>query len=257
MNRQQIQRTNISQQRKFSVPLQELQILNRDRQINNFSVMAYIFSFTISMIIVYNIYMNFMSVKENSLFTITQSNSRLNETQYTEKVKELYFIVAIFLLILAISGNFVAEVFSCQFQRFLSHNMLAKHFIILLMIYFTFSFTGNQNVNPIVNLRKALMVYCFFLLFNRMTLSYTNLAIVLLCTILVLKHYIDYYHSNNINPVQIQNFINICDFLFLVLVFIISFGFIQYLFKQIKDYGSSFNFFTFIFGKPSCSNNIL
>ena len=254
MNRQQIQRI---QQRKFSVnPIQELQMLNRDRQVvNNFLVMASIFSFVIAMIIVYNIYMNFVRVKENSLFTITQTNVRLNETQYTEKIKELYFIVAIFLLILAISGNFVAEVFSCQLQRFLSHNMLAKHFIILVMVYFTFSFTGTPNVNPIVNLQKALMVYFFFLIFNRMSLSYTNLSILLLCIILVLKHYIDYYHSNDINPVQVENLINICDFLFLVLVFIISFGFIQYLFKQIKDYGSNFDFVTFIFGKPSCMNN--
>lgn len=254
MNRQQIQRI---QQRKFSGnPIQELRMLNRDRQVvNNFLVMASIFSFVIAMIIVYNIYMNFVRVKENSLFTITQSNVRLNETQYTEKMKELYFIVAIFLLILGISGNYLGEVFSCQFQYFLSNNMFAKHFIVLLLIYFTFSFTGHSAVHPLVNFQKALMVYFFFVLFTRMTLSYTKLSIVLLSTILVLKHYIDYYHSNDINLVQIQNLINICDFLFLVLVFIISFGFIQYLLKQIQDYGSSFNFVTFMFGNPSCMNN--
>ena len=167
----------------------------------------------------------------------------------------MYFIVAIFLLILAISGNFVAEVFSCQLQKFLSHNMLAKHFIIILMMYFTFSFTGNQTVKPTVNLQKAMMVYGFFLIFNRMSLPYTILSILLLCTILVFKHYIDYYHSNDINPLQVQQLINICDFLFLIIVFIISFGFIQYLLKQIKDYGRNFKFFTFIFGKPSCNNN--
>jgi len=40
-------------------------------------------------------------------------------------------VVGIFLLILAVSGNFVAETISCQSQKLLYNNMLAKNVIIL------------------------------------------------------------------------------------------------------------------------------
>ena len=158
-----------------------------------------------------------MRVKENSLFRLVQSDDRLNEEEYKERIQELYFIAAIFLLILACAGNFVAEVFSCRVQHFLSNNMLAKHFVILMIIYFTLSFAGKPNVNPMINLRKGLMVYGFFLLFNRMSLHHTFISISLLLTLLILKHYIDYYHTNNINSTQ-PKLNQFCDFLFLILV---------------------------------------
>ncbi len=39
-------------------------------------------------------------------------------------------IKGIFLLILGVSGNFVAETLGCKTQKLLSENMFAKHFII-------------------------------------------------------------------------------------------------------------------------------
>ena len=43
-------------------------------------------------------------------------------------------IKGIFLLILAVAGNFVAETLGCKTQKLLSNNMLSKHIIIILTI---------------------------------------------------------------------------------------------------------------------------
>ena len=40
-------------------------------------------------------------------------------------------IKGIFLLILAVAGNFVAETLGCKTQKLLSNNMLSKHIIIV------------------------------------------------------------------------------------------------------------------------------
>ena len=44
-------------------------------------------------------------------------------------------IKGIFLIILAEYGNFVADTVGCNTQKFLSDNILAKQFIIVIIIY--------------------------------------------------------------------------------------------------------------------------
>ena len=51
----------------------------------------------------------------------------------------------IFLLILAVAGNFVAETLGCKTQKLLSENMLAKQVVILLILYFAIDFTSKHN----------------------------------------------------------------------------------------------------------------
>ena len=49
----------------------------------------------------------------------------------------------IFLLILAIAGNYIAELFGCQTRYLLNNNIFVKHFLTLVLIYFTLGFTDN------------------------------------------------------------------------------------------------------------------
>ena len=49
-------------------------------------------------------------------------------------------IKGIFLLILAIAGSFITETLGCKTQKMLINNMFAKHFVIILILYFTINF---------------------------------------------------------------------------------------------------------------------
>ena len=56
-------------------------------------------------------------------------------------------IKGIFLLILAVAGNFVAETLGCKTQQLLSNNMLSKHIVIILILYFAVDFpTGSRTL---------------------------------------------------------------------------------------------------------------
>jgi len=60
----------------------------------------------------------------------------------------------VLLLILAISGNFIAETLGCKTQKLLTENMLAKHVVILFIIYFSLGFASESNPNPIDFIKK-------------------------------------------------------------------------------------------------------
>ena len=58
-------------------------------------------------------------------------------------------IQGIFLLIVAVSGNFVAETMSCQTQKLLSENMYVKNAVIILIVYFSLGFASSEhNISP-------------------------------------------------------------------------------------------------------------
>lgn len=236
----------------FSPP--SYNINNKNNQILYF---ASILSACIAIIIMYNIYLNFDNVRATSLLNIT-SNS---ENEYDRQMTELNLIAAIFLLILAVSGNFVAEVFPCQLQRYLSKNMIAKQIIIFMIIYFTLSFTTDKKTHPKVHFYRSLSIYLFFLLFNKMSIIYNVISITLLFIILVIKNFLDYYHSNNMyndeyeKEIHIKPLILLANMLFSFLIFVILFGFFSYFLKQYNDYRGNFNMTTFLFGKPVCFSN--
>ena len=46
-------------------------------------------------------------------------------------------ILGVFLLLLAVSGNFIAETLGCKVQKLLTNNMYAKNIIIILITYFS------------------------------------------------------------------------------------------------------------------------
>ena len=71
-------------------------------------------------------------------------------------------LLSIFLLILAVSGNFVAETLGCKTQKLLTENMFAKNIIIILVIYFALGITNKNNINPLINMYTAIIIWIFF-----------------------------------------------------------------------------------------------
>ena len=102
-------------------------------------------------------------------------------------------IKGIFLLILGVSGNFVAETLGCKTQKLLTENMFAKHFIIYLIIYFALGFTSSNNIHPADLAKYSFFIWALFLLFTKMTLPFTITTFVLLALLYILHSFIAYY----------------------------------------------------------------
>ena len=104
----------------------------------------------------------------------------------------------IFLIILVIAGNYIAETLSCQTQRVMASNMLTKHAVVLLTIYFALVLANSKHpLHPFNMLGEAIAIYVAFLLFTKMTLEFTAVAFTLLAVAYVLSTFVAYYEHED------------------------------------------------------------
>lgn len=164
----------------------------------------------------------------------------------------------IFLFIIAVSGNFIAELLSCNTQKLLTTNMYIKHFIGLLIIYFAIGFTNSEKaVHPFLTLFNSLIVYILFILFSKMNLYFTVISFSLLTILYVLNDFNSYYTENNDenkNDENIEIIKKIEKALYIILPLTILSGVFIYFIKQQKDKGKLWDTSKFIFGISKCSS---
>lgn len=161
---------------------------------------------------------------------------------------------SLFLLFLSIAGNFVAETLSCGSQRILSNNMFIKSLIIFFMIYFTMDFSSTEVVNPIIQLRRSILLWVFLLIFTKMNIYFTGVSLLLLVMTYIMNNFVQYYslesEQNKDKIERISGYIHLFELINLLLILV---GFTRYYLKQQKDH-KNFSFSKFIFGVTKCSN---
>ena len=166
-------------------------------------------------------------------------------------------ISGIFLLLLAVSGSFVEETLGCKTQLFLRTNIYAKHILTIFILYFCIEFADNENTtHPLDNLIHAVQIWVLFVLFTKMTVPFTIIAFILLCSIYIIKQFIRYYNSGvNIDYISnIGTLEYITHILTNITFFTLVLGVILYLHKQYKSHRSNFSILKFIFGSIKCDS---
>ena len=162
---------------------------------------------------------------------------------------------ATLLLFISIAGNFLAETLGCRTQFYLE-NMYIKHLLILFMIYFTIDFTqGDEVVNPVVNLKRAIIVWIFFHLFTHLDIAPTVIVLLLFMTLFFMSNYMTYLEQiNQKNSKLSKTLKKVEEVLFFLVLGIILIGFIYYYMEKKDEYGKRFNLLKFIFGVKKCKS---
>jgi hypothetical protein len=177
--------------------------------------------------------------------------------------QSLGIIDGLFLLLLAVSGNFIAETFGCQTQELLSESIMAKQIMTFFIIFFTISYSNSDTENPTTKLIKSSIVYIFFLLFTKMNIFPTVVVLFLLMGLYISNNYKKFFIStfnnkkkSNKNLVshqdKIKNITKIQKILIIGVVIVISMGFFNYYKEKQIEYKNSFEFRKFIFGVVKC-----
>ena len=157
----------------------------------------------------------------------------------------------VFFLLLAISGNFVAETLGCKTQKLLTQNMFAKQIVVLALLFFTMTLTTEKNVAPHDNFKSAVIYFALFLMATKTTPFFTSLLFCIMVTMFIINSYIEYYKEQNVPTKDLekaQKGLKIAFFVVLVL------GFGLYARKQVKAQ-KNFSPVKFLFGTNSCANN--
>ncbi len=167
----------------------------------------------------------------------------------------------LFILYLVISSNFLPNLFGCKVQQAFQHNILLKHFLGFLTLYFFVTLADTSDTLP-SNLGHrfgiALIIYLFFIISSRVNFRFWIPSIISLGAIYIIelfkqdekkkdeaqrdKHRIEQFLKAQ------QIFVGISSLLMLI-------GFIVYVGEKKSEYGTHFHWGTFFFGKTSCKGD--
>lgn len=166
----------------------------------------------------------------------------------------IYIVNALFLLFLAVVGNFMAETLSCQTQKFMT-NLWAKHFVLIFIIYFTIEFTkGDQISNPLNDFLNAIYVWILYHFFTHMDLLPTIIVILLLMSIYVISNYRKYFEKVQKDEKLDKKLENIQVNMFYIAICVIFVGFLIYYVEKKKEFKSHFSFIRFLLGAKKCKS---
>ena len=175
-------------------------------------------------------------------------------------------IESLFIFILIISGNFLAELFPCRFQKKLADVVALKHFFgLLTLLFFVVMQTPLNEFTLIYAIKNTLMLYFIFLVvintdYSTFISCMVLLAVSYLITLKIKENTVFIDKSKNeqerVTLVNQNNHIlRIQKCMHAVIIIIITLGFLSYLGSKKSEYSSRFNYFTFIFGKAKCAND--
>jgi hypothetical protein len=169
--------------------------------------------------------------------------------EYSESIKGL------FLLILAISGNYVAETFGCQTRRLLGENQAVKHTLAFLILFFSIDFvsaSGKVAVSPFSSLATAGLIYALFVLFTRMDIPFTIVSFLILLGIYFTMSYSSYLSKIGARTPSQSLMGSIESALTVILVSTVLWGSVSYYLRQRKEHSKGWTMTKFLFGTVAC-----
>lgn len=170
-------------------------------------------------------------------------------------------IFFIFIFILLISANFLAELFPCRFQNMLRSNIILKHiFGLFTMIVFVVLSSGIKYENIFKSIKISLLLYFLFILITKCQIYVFLIILVFLgitYIINILKQ--EEIEGSKKEPteedsekVRYSIYDDIIYVLYSLIFFCIIFGVMMYMGEKKMEYKKDFDYITFFIGNPSC-----
>ena len=158
--------------------------------------------------------------------------------------------VAVFLLLLIISGNFLGDLLPCRLQHRLKDSYLAKHMCVLFTIVYSIVLVNrNETLSGNKILANTFCVYVAFLLTTKMDAD--NSLIMFL--MLGIMHLLTIYNSDK----KEKRISIICNGLMILIGITIGNGIYRHVLYNKKKFGDKFSWTKFIFkNKHKCSAKI-
>ena len=162
-------------------------------------------------------------------------------------------IIALWVLLVNVSGNFTAETLGCKTQKLLDTQWF-KHFIVFAIIYFTINFTKTDHKNPpIHDIGKSIVVWILYHFFTHMDIFPTIVVSIMFMLIFLVSNYRDYYSKQKRETRQLEQTLEKIEIaLFYLSMIIICLGFFKYYLEKKKEYRSHWSFWKFILGVKKC-----
>lgn len=158
------------------------------------------------------------------------------------------YFKSIFLLIMTISINYVANTVNCT-QRKLFNNRLVKYLIIFLTVKMSTNIYNNR-VNPLYNYIHSIIILLIFIIMEKVDSNYSICLVIITYLIVILNQYIDYYSNKKlILYMKYSQYLLISLFVFILII-----GLIDYTINYIEN-NRHFNIIDYLFISNDCDKN--
>lgn len=104
-------------------------------------------------------------------------------------------IKGVYLLIMMILGGQAAPTFSRQGHTLLKDNYIAKHIIIICLIYFTLDYSQSKVDHPGKTLVITLLIWILYILINRQDFYFTLALFTMVTLLYLLFDFSNYYQD--------------------------------------------------------------
>lgn len=163
-------------------------------------------------------------------------------------------IFCVFIFILIVSANFLAELFPCRLQYVLRNNMFVKHtFGLFTMIFFVVLSSGiKKNIHTIV--RSSFLLYVLFILITKCQI-YAFYIILFLLGLTYILHLVKQeleQSEKETKTKQSKDYDNIINVLYSLILLFVVLGVILYMGEKKIEYKKDFNYITFFIGNSVC-----
>jgi hypothetical protein len=167
----------------------------------------------------------------------------------------------LFILYLVISSNFLANLFGCKVQQAFQSNMLLKHFLGFLTLYFFVTLADTSDTLPSDLGHRfgiALIIYLFFILSTRVNFRFWVPSMICLGAIYIIELFKQdekKKDENQRDKHRIEQFLKAQQILIGISSLLMLIGFIVYVGEKKSEYGRQFQWGTFFFGKTNCKGD--
>ena len=155
-------------------------------------------------------------------------------------------LYAIFVFFLIISSNYLGEIFPCKIQNVMKNNVFVKHIFAFLTLTFFVVLVDPLYAQTLQStLYNSAILYILFLVLINTHVFFFVLSMFCLGCIYLLN--IKRKEEN-----ASQWYGDLVQALYVVFGLSTSVGFLVYMGEKKIEYKKSFDYLTFIFGKPTC-----
>jgi len=196
-------------------------------------------------------------------------NSTMDIIDVIENSKIAPKMIAIFVFVLILSGNYLGQLFPCKVQNIFDENIYVKHILGYLTLVFFVTLTIPELKNSKSLLFLTLSIYFGFLITSKTYYTYWFLIFGLLGIIYVLDKYdeaipekVEDKEESEGNKEESEGnkegnkfksmILQAQHILSFVVGILTLLGFTTYMGYKKFEYKDKFSYLTFLFGKPNC-----
>jgi Ca2+/Na+ antiporter len=162
----------------------------------------------------------------------------------------------LFAFYLLVFCNFTPEVIGCRMQHLLRKNMVAKHLLSVLLLFFLIVLAqedlSEKNIPYLVAF--SVLVYAWFIMTTRSPLYVTFAVLVLLLIVYVIGAVKKRYAGDPSQDAYSRKLEMAQRAMTTIALLISIVGFVLYFLEKRKEYGDAFDWKEFIAGTNRCKN---